>query len=451
MKLSFLGATGTVTGSKYLIETRGKRILIDCGLFQGLKQLRLRNWASLPIDPRDVDAVILTHAHLDHSGYLPLFVRKGFTGPIYCTQATHDLCSILLPDSGHIQEEDANRANRYGYTKHKPALPLYSEEDAYKALEQFKPLEFSKDYHIDKKIYFRFEPVGHILGASYVRIDDESCSITFSGDVGRQQDPIMYKPSPLLDADYLVVESTYGDRLHETSDMQGELGRIINETSAKGGSVIIPAFAVGRAQAILYHIYKLKQHKLIADLPVYLDSPMSIKATDVFCKNNDLHHLSADEAYKVCQVARQVSSVEESKKIDHESYPSIIVSASGMATGGRVLHHLKVFLKDHRNTVLFAGFQASETRGRKMIEGAKTIKIHGEDIPVKARIASLAGASAHADYKEMITWLKTLKHRPSKVFVTHGEEEASIAFAGKLRAEFGWDVEVPDYLDKVHL
>lgn len=451
MKLSFLGATGTVTGSKYLLETRGKRILIDCGLFQGLKELRLRNWASLPIDPASIDAVLLTHAHLDHSGYLPLLVRNGFAGPVYCTQATADLCSILLPDSGHIHEEDASRANRYGYTKHHPALPLYSEKDAWLALDQFKPLEFSKQYHIDKKIYFRFEPVGHILGASYIRIDDGSLSITFSGDLGRYQDPVMRSPSPLQDTDYLVVESTYGDRLHEANDLQNNLGQIINETSSKGGSVIIPAFAVGRAQAILYHIYKLKERGVIADLPVYLDSPMSIKATDVFCKNHRLHKLNEEEAYKVCNAVKQVSTVEESKRIDHSPYPSIIVSASGMATGGRVLHHLKVFLRDHRNTVLFAGFQANATRGRKMLEGAETIKIHGEHIPVKARIANLEGISAHADYKEVMQWLETMKARPSKVFVTHGEEQAALAMATRLREEFGWDVEVPEYLDSVNL
>jgi metallo-beta-lactamase family protein len=398
-----------------------------------------------------VDAVILTHAHLDHSGYLPLFVRNGFKGPIYCTDATLDLCSILLPDSGHIHEEDALRANRYGYTKHHPALPLYTEEDAFLALDQFKALRFSKDYHIDKKVFFRFEPVGHILGAAYLRLDDETSSITFSGDVGRQQDPIMYPPSPLHDTDYLVVESTYGDRLHEATDMYTALANVINETSAKGGSIVIPSFAVGRAQSILYHIYKLKQKQKIPDLPVYLDSPMSIRATEVLCKHHSLHKLNDDESKDVSGIAKHVTSIEESKRIDHSSYPSIIVSASGMASGGRVLHHLKVFLRDHRSTILFAGFQAAETRGRKMIEGAKTIKIHGEHIPVKARIASIPGASAHADYNELITWLKTLQSRPSKVFVTHGEEEASIALAKKLRAEFAWDVEVPDYLDEVNL
>lgn len=446
MQITFLGATGTVTGSKYLIETRGKRILVDCGLFQGLKELRLRNWSSLPIDPRTIDAVLLTHAHIDHSGYLPLFVRSGFKGPIYCTEATADLCSILLPDSGHIHEEDANRANRYGYTKHKPALPLYTEEDAYKALEQFKKKEFSKTYHIDEKIYFNFEPVGHILGASYLRINDETSSIIFSGDLGRYDDPIMRDPTPLQEADCLVVESTYGDRLHGDVDIQERIGKIINETTAKGGSVIIPAFAVGRAQSILYHLHQLKTKKIIADIPVYLDSPMSIKATEVLCKHHKLHKLSADDCKDITDGAKYVQSVEESKAIDHQPYPSVIISASGMASGGRVLHHMKVFLRDHRNTILFAGYQAAGTRGRNLIEGAKTVKIHGEDYAVKARVANLDTASAHADYNEILQWLATMKNKPNKVFITHGEDEARTALGNKIRERFSWDVSIPDYL-----
>ena len=446
MKITFLGATGSVTGSKYLLEARGRKILIDCGLFQGLKELRLRNRASLPVDPRTIDAVLLTHAHLDHSGYLPLLVKNGFKGPIYCTEATADLCSILLPDSGHIQEEDARRANKYGYSKHKPALPLYTKEDAEIALKQFKALEFTKRYHIDNKVFFSFQSIGHILGASYIRIDDGSSSITFSGDVGRLNDPIMARPTALLETDYLVMESTYGDRLHEKQDFQEQIGNIINETTSKGGSVIIPAFAVGRAQSILYHINQLKQKNLISDIPVYLDSPMSVSATKLLCKHRKLHRLKEEECMGVCEVARYVQSVEESKKIDSSVYPSIIISASGMASGGRVLHHMKVFLKDHRSTILFAGFQAAGTRGKALIEGAKTVKIHGENFPVKARIENLSGASAHADYEELLTWLKTLKSRPNKVFITHGEEEASLAMGDKIREEFGWDVYLPEYL-----
>lgn len=451
MKISFLGATKTVTGSKYLVETRGRKILIDCGLFQGLKELRLRNWDSMPFDPKEIDAVILTHAHLDHSGYLPLLVRKGFSGPIYATSATHDLCKILLPDSGHIQESDARRANKYGYSKHNPALALYTEEDAMNALQQFKSLEFDKDYHIDGKIVFSFHSAGHILGASFVRIDDEETSVIFSGDIGRMHDPLMKAPSPLLQADNLVIESTYGDRLHEKNDLQKDFAEIVNKTSARGGSVLVPAFAVGRAQLILYYVHELKKKKLIPDLPVYLDSPMSVDATELFCKHGNLHRLGNEECEKVFSVAEYIRSVEESKAIDASAFPSIIISASGMASGGRVLHHMKVMLKNHRNTILFAGFQAAGTRGRDMINGAKNIKIHGDYFPVKAEIANLDGASAHADYEEILQWLKSFPGKPQQVFVTHGEEESAQAMASKIKQRYGWDTLVPEYLQEVTL
>ncbi len=451
MKLSFLGATQTVTGSKYLLESRGKRILIDCGLFQGLKELRLRNWSSLPIDPRSIDAVILTHAHLDHSGYLPLLVKNGFRGNIYCTAATRDLCEILLVDSGFLQEEDARRANKYSYSKHKPALALYTEADAHRALEHFVALDFEKTYHIDNKIFFKFRPAGHILGAAFVRIDDTNTSITFSGDIGRQEDPLMFKPASLEDSDYVVVESTYGDRLHSQDKVEDELATIITESSRRGGSILIASFAVGRAQSILYYIHKLQSLKRIPELPVYLDSPMATSATELFCKYHLEHKLNAKESREVCDTASYIQNKEESKRISNPSLPSIIISASGMATGGRILHHLKTMLPNHRNSIVFAGFQAAGTRGRDLVEGAKEIRIHGENYKVRAKIHCLDSASAHADYKELLVWLRTFPGAPKQTFITHGEESASAALQEQIETEFAWHCTVPKYLSSYEL
>ena len=451
MKIQFIGATQTVTGSKYLLEIRGKKILVDCGLFQGIKELRLRNWAELPIKPEEIDAVLLTHAHIDHSGYIPILVKNGFSGPIYCSHASYDLCKILLPDSGHIHEEDARRANRYGYTKHKPALPLYTETQAHIALKQFRPVDFDKRFTINNKVFFSFHPVGHILGASYIKVDDGDRSIIFSGDVGRLKDPIMKSPQILTEADYLVLESTYGDRLHSNENLEEKLANIINETTAKGGMIIIPAFAVGRVQSVLYHINELKKHKAIGDIPVYLDSPMSISASNLFCKYHSLHKLSKKQCTEVFDNVEYVKSIEESKRIDASVFPSIIVSASGMATGGRVLHHLKTFIGNHKNTILFTGFQAAETRGRKMIEGAKEIKMHGEFFKVKARIEILESPSAHADYNELLEWLANSNIKPNKVFITHGEPKASEQLQQRLKERFAWETVIPEYLEEFAL
>ncbi len=451
MKIQFLGATGTVTGSKYLLESRGKKILIDCGLFQGLKELRLRNWSSLPVDPRSIDAVILTHAHLDHSGYIPLLVRNGFKGRIYCSPATKELCQLLLPDSGFIQEDDARRANKYSYSKHKPALALYTEEDANRSLEHFTTLEFDKTYHIDEKIFFKFRPAGHILGAAFVRIDDGNTSITFSGDVGRQDDPIMFKPAKLEDSDYIVVESTYGNRLHDSASLLDEIAEIVNKTSKRGGSVLIPSFAVGRAQSILYYIFKLKRSGRIPDLPVYVDSPMATSATEIFNKYHLEHKLNPKETQAVCDGAHYVKDREESKRVSASAMPSIIISASGMATGGRVLHHLKTMIGDYRNTILFAGFQAEGTRGRDLVLGAKTIRMHGEDFKVKAEIHCLDSASAHADYQEVLTWLRTMPGAPKQIFVTHGEPSSAAAMCEHIDRELMWKAVVPEYLSSYNL
>lgn len=455
MKLTFLGATGTVTGSKYLLEDGGKKIMIDCGLFQGQKDLRLRNWENLPVNPRQIHALLLTHAHLDHSGYIPRLVKAGFRGPIFCSEATFDLCKILLPDSGHIQEEDAERANRYGYTKHKPALPLYTEVDARKTFELFKPLDFGKPHKLTEELSFTLHRAGHILGAAFIRISDGGgTSILFSGDLGRLNDPVMKPPAKIQDADYLVVESTYGDRLHDKSDPTDDIERIINKTASRGGSVIIPVFAVGRAQAMLYYIHKLKsENRIKRHIPVFLDSPMAINASDLLCKHTNDHRLPLALCADICSVAECTRTVEESKAIynKNNNMPKVIISASGMATGGRVLHHLKHHLGDPRNTILLAGFQAAGTRGDRLARGEKEIKIHGQMWAVNAEIEKLDNMSAHADYQEILHWMENFNSPPRKVFVVHGELEAAQSMKEKIEKKFGWNVLVPEYLHKEEL
>lgn len=369
MKLTFLGATGTVTGSKYLLEDGSRKILIDCGLFQGLKELRLRNWEKLPVNPAAINAVVLTHAHLDHSGYLPLLVRSGFKGPVYCSAATFDLCGILLPDSGRLQESDAERANRYKYTKHKPALPLYTEDDAYATLERFRPVGFGEEHSLGEFLSFSLSRAGHVLGAACVRISDGQTSLVFSGDLGRPDDPIMKAPAQLQQADYLVLESTYGDRLHQDRDPMEQMAAIINRTVKRGGIVVIPSFAVGRAQLILYYLHELLRKRLIPNVPVYLDSPMATDATRIWQDHDGEHRLSAKKCAEVCRTARYVRTTEESKALDTRAVPAIIISASGMATGGRVLHHMAHYIGDQRNTILFAGYQAAGTRGARLVHG----------------------------------------------------------------------------------
>jgi metallo-beta-lactamase family protein len=448
MKLTFLGATGTVTGSKYLLEDGGKKFLIDCGLFQGLKELRLRNWDKLPVDPGSIDAVILTHAHIDHSGYLPLLVKNGFNGPVYCSSATADLCDILLPDSAHLHEEDAERANRYGYTKHHPALPLYTKEDAFAALEKFKPVSFGRDYALSDFLSFKLTHAGHILGAACVHIDDGQTKIVFSGDLGRLSDPVMNAPAYIGETDYLVVESTYGDRLHDKSDPLDQLESIISKTAGRGGTVVIPAFAVGRAQSLMYYIYRLKKEGRIANIPVYLDSPMAISATKLLQEHHAEHRLSREECNDVCSSVIYTQSVEQSKDIysKNNGMPAIIISASGMATGGRVLHHLKHYIGDSRNTVLLAGFQAAGTRGDRLAKEEKEIKIHGEFFPVRAEISMLHNISAHADYEEILNWLGHFRKAPRKTFITHGEAKTASSMKSKIESHLGWNADVPSYL-----
>jgi len=451
MKITFLGATETVTGSKYLIEQGDKKILVDCGLFQGYKELRLRNWNRLPFDPEALDAVLLTHAHIDHSGYIPLLVKQGFKGKIYCSEATYALCQILLPDSGYLHEEDARRANKYGYTKHKPALPLYTEKDARDSLHRFHTVSFGNPVYLDDEFHFTLSRAGHILGASFIALSDTQRTVTFSGDLGRYNDPIMKDPAELQHTDFLLVESTYGDRLHPKIDPLEEIGEIVRSTAAKGGSIIIPAFAVGRAQSVLYYLYHLKKSGSIPDLPVFLDSPMAISATKLLCQFHNEHRLPKGLCADVCGVATYVNTVDDSKRLEQLRVPSVIISASGMATGGRILHHLKYFMGDPRNTILFTGFQAGGTRGDRMLKGETEIKIHGQFYSVKARVENLSSLSAHADYEGILKWLRGFKHPPKKTFITHGELAASVSLKEKIEKELGWDVVIPRYLDSQEL
>ncbi len=451
MELTFLGATGTVTGSKYLLNSGSKRILIDCGLFQGLKQLRLKNWAKLPINPKDVDAVVLTHAHIDHTGYLPLFVKNGFSGKVYCSEATRDLCEILLPDSAHLQEEEAEYANRRGFSKHHPALPLYTKEDAQRALELLTPVDFEQDVDLGDGLTVRFSPNGHILGSAFVRIHNQKTSILFSGDIGRPNDILMKAPVRIKQADYLVVESTYGNRLHDLGDPQVKLAAVINQTAKRKGVVVIPVFAVGRAQELLYYIHLLKSSGAIPDVPVYLNSPMAVDATEIFHNHRGEHRLTPEQCSALCHTAHMVNSVEESKRLNETKGPMIILSASGMASGGRVVHHLKAFAPNPNNTILFVGFQAAGTRGAAMLAGVESIKIHGEYVPVRANVEYISNLSAHADYSEILDWLRGFETPPKKTFITHGEPIAADAMRIHIEEELHWQVIVPDYLETVSL
>ena len=444
MKLTFLGAAGTVTGSRYLVEAGGKRILVDCGLFQGYKPLRLRNWAPFPVPPESIDAVILTHAHLDHSGYLPLLVKQGFRGRIYCTPPTLDLCKLLLPDSGYINEEDARRANRYRYSKHDPALPLYTLADAEEALNYFHTVPFGREFRLDEEITFRFERNGHILGAAWVMFTAEKRRILFSGDIGRPHDLLMRPPVFPAAADYLVVESTYGDRRHEQTNPLDQLAEVIERTASRGGTVIIPAFAVGRAQSLMVGLHTLKTTGRIPNLPVYLDSPMAIGAADILERYLNEHRLSRELCTALAREVTYVHTPDASRQLDGNSYPKVIIAASGMATGGRVLHHLKHLAPDRRNTILFTGFQAGGTRGDRMLRGEKNIKIHGEMVPIHAEIAELDNISAHADYEEILGWLAHMPRAPIHTFITHGEPAAAAAMQAHIAERLGWNCLAPD-------
>jgi metallo-beta-lactamase family protein len=443
LTLTSLGGAGTVTGSKHLLTNGDRRILIDCGLFQGLKNLRELNWTPLSVPPSSIAAVVLTHAHLDHSGYLPRLVRDGFRGRIYATSATCDVAELILKDSGFINEKDADYANRKGFTKHKPALPLYGVRDAERAIEFFSSVPFNKAFQLPGGAVLTFRQAGHILGAASAEIAWGGRRIVFSGDLGRYGDPVLPDPASVSEADYVVVESTYGNRLHEAVDTTEVLGGLIERTVERGGTVVIPAFAVGRAQSLLYYLWKLRMAGRLKNLPIYLDSPMAIDATDLLHAHSEDHRLTHDECNQVCKIATYTRDVEGSKKITASAWPKVIISASGMATGGRVLHHLKSFASDPKNTILFSGYQAAGTRGRAMIDGAREIKIHGQWVPVRAKIDDLSMLSAHGDADELMRWLSNFRSSPSRVFIVHGEDTASESLRVRIDREFGWNATMP--------
>lgn len=450
-QITFIGATGTVTGSKYLIEYKDKKILVDCGLFQGLKDDRLKNRAPLPINPSKIDAVILTHAHLDHSGYIPLLVKNGFKGPVYATQASYELSKLILPDSGFLQEEDARYAKKKGTSKHKDPQPLYTEEDAVKSLKNFKIIRFNDVVKIGNDIDFKIVSAGHILGAGSIEMQLGHKTVVFSGDLGRAHDEVMYAPTPIKSADYILCESTYGDRVHKHIDTKEELAKIVNKTISRGGNLIVPAFAVGRTQLMLYMLYQLKKERAIPRVPIFVDSPMAIKVTHLFDDFINEHKLSAKECQEMFDDTKFTSTVDQSKRIFESKVPSIIISASGMATGGRVLHHLAHYGPDSSNTILLVGFQAMGTRGRQLQDGAKEVKIHGQIVRINAEVVVLPNMSAHADSDELMSWLRNFKDKPARLFITHGELHSSNALAERAEKELQWDAVVPEYLQMQQL
>jgi metallo-beta-lactamase family protein len=457
--LTFLGAAQTVTGSKYLVEVGDKRILVDCGLFQGLRELRRRNWDPLPIEPASIHAVVLTHAHLDHTGYLPRLAAEGFKGRIFCTPGTADLCRIVLPDAGRIQEEDARQANKHGYTRYEKAMPLFTEWDAYKAIALLQPVGFNRPVPAADGVEVEFVNAGHLLGSSFVRMTftaDSGGNVLFGGDLGRYARPVLPDPTPVEAADYLLLESTYGDRLHEPDDHSEQLAEVIRDTAGRGGKLIIPAFAIGRVEEVLYWIKRLEEEGRIPVMPVFLDSPMATEALKYYSArfaelDTDLRPERRDVSAFATQRFQEVHSTQQSKELMRSKTPSIIISSSGMATGGRVLHHLKEGLPDSRFSVLFVGYQAQGTRGRSLLDGAKEVKIHGQLVPVNARIAKIDSMSAHADRDEILKWLSGFKRPPRETFLVHGEPEPMAALKGAIEQRLGWNLATPAYRESVEL
>jgi metallo-beta-lactamase family protein len=473
VQLTFFGAAQTVTGSKYLLESGTSRILVDAGLFQGLKELRLRNWQDLPVPASSIDAIVLTHAHLDHCGYLPRLAMQGFRGRVFCTAGTRDLCRIVLPDSGRIQEEDAANANRHGFSRHSPALPLYGEADAFRAVSLLQPVGYERAMPVADGISVDFVSAGHLLGSAYARVRVEGLTLLFGGDLGRYDRPVLPDPSPVAEADYLLVESTYGDRVHPEDDDGEQLAATIRTTVERGGKLIVPAFAIGRVEELLYWIGYLEERQRIPVLPVYLDSPMALEALARYTERiNELdpdlvperaddkapfdeaaHEPAARRRQQAAQERRMcafctrrfraVQTSGESKEVTASTAPAIVISSSGMATGGRVLHHLKAALPEPRNTVLLVGFQAAGTRGRQLLEGMPTVKIHGQHIPVRAHVHHIASMSAHADSTEILRWLGNFARPPRTTFLVHGEPPAMAALQAAVKAKLGWNVHMP--------
>jgi metallo-beta-lactamase family protein len=463
--LSFWGGVGTVTGSKYLIDGGRGRVLVDCGLFQGLKELREKNWEDPPFDVKGLDAVVITHAHIDHTGYLPRLVALGFNNPVYCSGGTADLLKLLLPDSGRLQEEEAEYRNRKGLTRHKPALPLYTEQDARAALKLIRPCKISGELtQVAPGLKAGFHVAGHILGSSLVLVEVEGAGddgkgrrVLFSGDLGHYDQPIIKDPDPPPACDYMLVESTYGDRLHDPEDPKVALARVINEGVERGGPLLFPAFAIGRTQELIYHIRELEDEKRIPVLPVRVDSPMAAAATQIYSQRKEEH----DEEYVSVLAGKRhplrthsmvtASSREESKRLNDETGARIIISASGMMTGGRIMHHARRVLPDERATVVFVGYQAAGTTGRRIVDGEREVRIMKGWVPVRCKVVRIGGLSAHADWQEVLRWLAPMPSAPRRSFTTHGEPEAAEAMAGHIRERFGWRVDAPGYGESVEL
>ncbi|MGH9257255.1 MAG: MBL fold metallo-hydrolase RNA specificity domain-containing protein [Vicinamibacterales bacterium] len=455
--LTFLGAARTVTGSKYLLEHGGSRVLIDCGLFQGLKELRLRNWEAFPVPPKSITAVVLTHAHLDHVGQVPRLVGQGYRGRIFCTGGTADLCRLVLPDSARIQEEDARQANRHGYSKHHPALPLYGEPDALRALTQLQPLGYDREIEVAPGIAIRFAPAGHLLGSAYalVRLTPGK-AILFGGDLGRYGRPVLPDPADAVGADVVLVESTYGDRDHAADDNAEPLARVIRDTARRGGKVIIPAFAIGRVEELLYWVRRLEQEQRIPVLPVYVDSPMAAEALRFYTArvselDPDMRPAQKGVAAFGSTRFQTVPSPQESKALTASHKSAIVISASGMATGGRVLHHMAAALPDPKHTMLFVGYQAAGTRGRQLVDGAREVKIHGRLVPVAAQIVKIDSMSAHADRGEILRWLRTLPRKPERLCLVHGEPQPMKALQTRVNEQLGWDALMPAHGERIEI
>ena len=449
--LQFLGAADTVTGSRYLIETGSSRILVDCGLFQGYKVLRSRNRSPFPIRPAEIDAVILSHAHLDHSGYLPALVRDGFRGPIYATAGTIELCGEVLPDSGHLLEEEATHARRHHWSKHAEPIPLYTVEDAVRALDRFRPLDFDDLREVTTGVDVRLVPAGHILGAASVRVTIGRRTTHFTGDLGRDDDPLMRPPHPLEPTSVLVTESTYGDRRHSDEDPEAVLGDVIRRVSARRGVVLIPAFAVGRTETILLHLSRLHDRQEIPAVPIFLNSPMAVDVTAIYRRHPDEHRLDPAELARMYSLATEIHSVEDSKLLNLRDGPMVIVSASGMLTGGRILHHVRAFGPDPHNAIVLTGFQAGGTRGATLAAGERSLRIFGEDVPIRAEVVQMSSMSAHADAEALLRWMGRVGEPPDSVYVTHGEPSAADTLRVRIAHELGWRARVPEHLERVEL
>lgn len=455
--LTFLGAARTVTGSKYLLEHGGKRVLFDAGLFQGLKELRLRNWDDFPVPPRSLDAIVLTHAHLDHVGYLPRLVSHGFRGRVFCTPGTADLSKLVLPDSARIQEEDAKQANKHGYSKHAPALPLYTEPDAFRALSQLQPLGFNRAIEVAPGITIEFHQAGHLLGSAYVFVTlAKGPRILFGGDLGRYNRPVLPDPASAMAADLVLCESTYGDREHLEDDEGAQLAEVIQDTARRGGKLIVPSFAIGRVEELLYWVRRLEQEKRIPILPVYVDSPMAGEALRYYSQrahelDEDMRPTQKDVSAFATTRFQVTASSQQSKALTASSHSAIVISSSGMATGGRVLHHMKAALPDERNTVLFVGYQAAGTRGRRLVDGQPQVKIHGMMVPVHARIAKIDSMSAHADRSEILRWLGTLPSAPGRLCLVHGEPGPMDTLKEAVTQQFGWPIHTPGHREAIEV